>query len=80
MTLFHVDIILYLVFLLLNTYNNKEQLLKDLDKSLLYFGIFAFCIFLILFAMIKEFPTAMFFFICFALMRATRQFIFQGKR
>jgi hypothetical protein len=80
MTLFHIDIILYLIFIVLNTYNNKEEIQTDLKASLFYFAVFSFCIFVVLLAMIKEFPVPMFFFICFALMRATRQFFFKEKK
>jgi hypothetical protein len=46
----------------------------------LYFSIFSLCIFIILLSMIREFPMPMFFFICFALMKATRQLIFKDKK
>jgi len=80
MTIFHIDIMLYFIFIILNTYNNKDELQKDLKSSLFYFAVFSLSIFIILLSMIKEFPVAMFFFICFALMRATRQFIFEDKK
>jgi len=80
MTVFHLDIILYIAFLAINVYINQEKLKSDSKNSAVYFGFFSLCIFIILFSMIKEFPVAMFFFICFALMKVTRQLIYgSGK-
>jgi hypothetical protein len=75
MTIFHLDILIYILFVIVNVYNNMNQLKKDFFESAIYFSIFAFCIFVILIAMMKAFPVAMFFFLCFALLNATRQLL-----
>jgi len=75
MTIFHLDIIIYLLFVLIDVYNNQEKLKKDFKESAVYFSIFAFCIFVILISCIKEFPSFMLFFLCIALFNAIRQLL-----
>ncbi len=72
MELYHIDILLYLIFLLRNTYRSELKLPKA-GSELVYFLIITFVIFAILIQCIMAMPQAMFVFIILGLINTFRR-------